>query len=863
MHDSNLNRFIDNWISLITQFRLLVVVSIIIITVFSIWYIKDHLGMSTETRDMLSEDLKWRQLDIEYERVFTETLDNVLIVIESNTPDQARHSARSLFQALKTSPKFIEDIYYPADLPFFKQSAFLFMTEDELYDLSDRLTSIQPFIGTLLADKTIRGLFGMLEQALQAKADGDEVELQQLIKEINSTLQKDDYRLSWQRLMQAEEEKKSVYREYIITKTLEDPEEFLPGESVIEHINKTVENLQLENKNTTVRLTGGTALSYEELKSVAKANIIAILGSLILVTIILIFGLDSVWLFFSSIMTLILGLIATTALAAATVGTLNLISVAFAVLYIGLGIDFAIHLCLRYREAVNSGQNNIISIQFAVRHIFRTLCLCALTTSIGFYSFMPTDYQGVAELGWIAGCGMLVSLIYTFTVLPAFLSFKNIIVKRQATSETNKFFQHLSQLPYQYPKQILTASIIVVIISIFAVRHLSFDSNTLNLQNPDNESVQTYQDLLKDSDNSPWHVVLLPRDKSTAIKLKTDLQNLDIVEKVVWLDDLIPDNQDDKLFVLDELNLIMGPLSIISSEVSINAQQREESVEKLLMQLNSLSESMMTSELETLNKKLMELKSNNAKDWTEIETRLLFHLGDSIKSLETALTAESVSLEDIPESVKKRWLKEGYYKLEIYPAKDLNIHNNMIEFVTELQKYNNTVIGAPVVNVEAGKAVINAFQSAMTYALLAITLLLFVLIKSRIDVILILSTLFVGAVLTAGMMVLIGIPMNFANIIGLPLLLGIGVDSGIHIANRFRYEQTTGKNIFLTSAFRGVIVSSLTTIFSIGNLAFSGHTGTASMGIMLTVGLFCMMFATVVFLPSLLILIEQRNKKIT
>ena len=177
----------------------------------------------------------------------------------------------------------------------------------------------------------------------------------------------------------------------------------------------------------------------------------------------------------------------------------------------------------------------------------------------------------------------------------------------------------------------------------------------------------------------------------------------------------------------------------------------------------------------------------------------------------------------------------------------------MRNFVNQLQMFDKNMIGSPIVSIEAGNAVMNAFKSAFTYAFIAITLLLILLVKIKYDAMIILASVLVGATFTFGLMVLFNIPLNFANIIGLPLLLGIGVDSGIHITERFYEVKDSKTNIYTTSTTRGVIVSTLTTIFSIGNLAFSSHQGTASMGLLLSLGLISMMVATMIILPSFLI----------
>ncbi|MCZ6803612.1 MAG: MMPL family transporter [Proteobacteria bacterium] len=848
---------IISWVQFVERYRLAIIIGFIALTIFSIFYIKDNLGMSTSTSDMLSEELPWRQLDLEYEKQFPQFLDNILVVIESDTPDQANDVAINLYSALKADPKLISDLYFPNLLPYFRQSAFLFLDQDELLDLADQLAAIQPFLGTLLADKNLRGLFTMLSDALQFKEDGEEIDLKPLLLEINRALENEQYNVSWQRLMSTDKENQSIYREFIVLQTLESDEELLPGEHVVAHIRATIDSLGLNNGATVrVRLTGGTVLSYEELKSVSEANIQAIVISFFLVAIILLIGLGSSWLVLASLITLVFGLIATTAFAAVTVGELNLISVAFAVLYIGLGIDFTIHLTLRYREQALISGNNNNALQLAISHIFRSLILCAITTAIGFYSFIPTDYQGVAELGWIAGSGMFISILFTFTLLPALLSLRPYqSVNKNIHSTNNKIFSCLINLPYKYAKQILIFTIILLIGLLTQINRISFDINTLNLQDPENESVQTYRDLIKDSDSSPWSSILLKEGRAETEMAIKKLEQLDLIDKIVWYEDLLPKEQEEKLTIIDEMNLFMGVLSIDETTAPINNSDRLDVINKLKSQLDTYSVPELDNEIKVLNSNLTALlnKHPGNEELMTLERQLLFNLDGRINSLNEALNAEPVELENIPAEVHERWVSHGHYKIEIFPKEDLNDNAAMERFVRQLQAYDNTVIGSPVINIEAGDAVITAFKTAFTYALVAIALLLLILVKQKRDAAIILVSVLVGSVFTFGFMLLFNIPLNFANIIGLPLLLGIGVDSGIHIADRFRQEQGSNKNIFTTSSTRGVIVSSLTTICSIGNLAFSSHTGTASMGLLLTVGLASMMISTMMILPAFLI----------
>jgi uncharacterized protein len=860
---SNFDQKIISLVESIQRNRIAIIIAYLALTVFSVFYINNNLGVNTDTTDMLSPELSWRKLDIEYEKEFPQFTDNLLIVIESDTPDQAADTAEKIYSAIKENPLLISDIYYPNLLPYFRQSAFLFLDNNELQDLADQLAAIQPFLGTLLEDKNLRGLFTMLGEAIAHKQEGEEIDLKPILLEINRAFEEKQYNISWQRLMSTDQKLKSVYREFIILRTLESKEEFLPGEDVIKHVRATINSLDIINDSVNVRLTGGTALSYEELKSVSEANIQAIVISFILVALILYIGLGSGWLVISSIVTLLLGLIATTAFAAATVGELNLISVAFAVLYIGLGIDFTIHLTLRYREQALTTDKQNNALQQAISFIFRSLILCAFTTAIGFYSFMPTDYEGVAELGWIAGSGMFISIIFTLTLLPALLSLRPYTPNFNNAKKPNRLIIFITSIPYKYSKQILIFTLLVVIGFVTQLHKISFDVNTLNLQDPENESVQTYRDLLKDSDPSPWSAVLLKQDINEVNLAIKALNQLELVDEVIWFEDLLPADQDEKLFIIDEMNLFMGILSVENNRNEITIEDRVKILSSFKTQLDSITDPELDTEIKKLSKNISTLLNNSANesDYLALEKQLLFNLDGRIHSLNEALNAEPVELNDIPNEVRDRWISNKHYKIEILPKENLNDNQAMKRFVKQLQGYDNTVIGGPIINIEAGDAVITAFKSAFIYALIAIALLLLFLIKQKLDAAIILISVLVGAVFTFGFMLIFNIPLNFANIIGLPLLLGIGVDSGIHIADRFRHEEVSNKNIFMTSSSRGVIVSSLTTICSVGNLAFSSHTGTASMGLLLTLGLASMMISTMMILPAFLIWQNSLKKK--
>jgi len=859
------------WINIVQGHKILTLIFCFIAVLVSIQYTSNNLGMNTDTEDMLSPDLDWRKLDREMSAAFPQFSGNILVVIDAPTPDQAMDAADKLYEKLKQETILLKSVFSFRSLPFFKKSSLLFLDEDELQDLSDRLAEIQPFLSKLTEDQNIRGLFTMLEKAIRAKLDGEKVELTTLIRQINASLDaiaaNQPYQLSWHSLMAGEELDKDIYREFIILQPELDYSDLFPAETVIEKIRIIGDELDINAENNLrLRLSGSAVLSHEELQSVVDGTQLSIILALCMVTVIMIVGLGSFWLVLATIITLISGLIITAAWAALTVGELNLISVAFAVLYIGLGVDFAIHFCLRFREHLMNNGDRALALRETSKSCGDSLFLCAVTTAIGFYAFMPTDYDGIAELGWISGSGMFISFIVTMTLLPALLGV--FPVKAQPTVQSsphpglNNSVNSLLAFPVTHARSIKIVSILIAIALIWIVPKVKFDHNTLNLQNPENESVKTYMDLLAESESSPWTTEILVDNKQQAEALELELKKLPLVDDVTWLDKFIPEGQDNKLFIIEEMDIILSGMNLNSALPAPTVEDRITAINKLHLLMIARQQQLHQIPLaeDLLMKLEIFLKHQSQLDGQQrnellmrLEHSLIDSLPGRLNSLENSLAAEAVDVSNLPSELSSRWVgQSGKYLLEISPVENLQNNEALERFVEQLQSRFPNVIGSPVISIEGGKAVVSAFKQAFMTALIVISLLLFILLDRRRDVLLIMMPILMAAMLTAATSVIFSIPLNFANIIALPLLLGIGVDSGIHILHRYRNAPPKNGIILATSSARAVVVSALTTIVSIGNLSFSSHLGTASMGILLTIGISMTLLCTLIILPSLL-----------
>ena len=900
------------WVSVVRRAGVMVLVAVFALAFFAMRYTVDNLSMNTDTEHMLSEDLAWRVLDQEYEKLFPQYDNNILIVVEAATPDQAGDAAALLYEHLQPEQALFEFVYYPNALALFRESGLLYLDTEELQDLSDNLAEVQPFLARLARDPSLRGLLEVLADALDTRADGEQVEIDPVLTRINAAIEAlqdgRPYRLSWQELMSGDKPdeaglpgagaEKSAYREFILMQPKLDYGGFFPATPAIDKIRQVYEDLDIASSpGAQIRLTGATVLAHEEMLSVMKGIQTAAVLALALVTVILLVGLGSAKLALVTVISLITGLVFTAAFATLTVGELNLISVAFAVLYIGLGVDFAIHYCLRYREHIIGGEQRRSALEKTSVNVGGSLFMCAVSTAIGFFAFIPTDYTGVAELGWISGFGMFISFVVTLTVIPALLSL--LPIKPEAGRPVGGW-----RLVELHPGKILGGAAFLALASALLLAGIRFDHNPLNLHDQDGAALTTFRQLLAENDLTPWTAIMIANDAAEAGRYRERFTRSDLVDKVVSVTDFIPGDQDEKLDIIDEMSLLLGDLSV-AAQPDAETQNHGARLAALRAFQQKLQEDGTDDPVTaTLRENLaVLLAEQDMLQWAEMDSRLRGDGGDSgdgdnsgdggdsgdgdnsgdggnsgdvpeklaqlehallaslpgrLDALNASLNADYISLDNLPAQLKRLWLSaDGRRRIEIYPKQNMQDDTALREFVRAIQSVSPEVTGAPVMNLEASDAVATAFKQAFLYAFIAITLMLYILLTRKRDVFLVLIPLLMAAVITGGISVLAGLPLNFANVIALPLLLGIGVDSGIHIIHRFRTDLPDGKNILATSSARAVVVSSLTTMGGVGNLALSPHAGTASMGMLLTLGIGVTLACMLLVLPALLTVVTR------
>ena len=446
-------------------------------------------------------------------------------------------------------------------------------------------------------------------------------------------------------------------------------------------------------------------MTYEEMGSVMDGAIQASILALVMVSIVLWLGLRSFRLITATLITLVVGLVLTASFSTLAVGHLNMISVAFAVLYIGLGVDYAIHLCLRYRELEQHKNHPEQSMVLSIKDIGPALVLSTLSTSIGFYAFVPTEFAGVSELGIIAGTGMFISLLVTLTLLPCLILKLSVLSQREIAR--SRFSLDLKIEKHR--KSVRIATFALLFLSIWLLPKAAFDYDPINLRNPKSESVATVRELMQTQNFTPWTLDIITADSASMSQLSHELKNSPKVNRVVNIYRFIPDNQATKLKTLDTLKTIFDQVDRIPFAFdSISIEEQSKAIEDFGSLLTSKAYAVHPG-LKSVGERLLSLasrvKEGESQEVVELlQQNLLSVLPYTISALKAGLSAQEVAYNSLPLPLKQRWVADqGSLRVQVFPKDPIENNRDMKAFVTEVQQIAPDATGDLAATVASGE----------------------------------------------------------------------------------------------------------------------------------------------------------------
>ena len=841
-----------------TRFATPVLLVGLVLAVVAGVYTARHFAINTDINTLISDKLDWRQRDVQFDKAFDRD-STILAVVEAPTPEQTRTAAAALLDKLKGDTKNFVSMQALGSGEFFEKNGLLFLPAPELAQLTGEFESAAPLIEIMAGDPSIRGLTGALETGLAGVRRGD-VKLDNTARPFNLIAQtvedivdKGSAHFSWRELTSKTPLTDADRRAFIEFKPVIDYSALEPGKDATDAIRKAAADLDFPGKyQARVRLTGPIPIANEEYATVQEGAIINGIGTLVVVLFILWLALHSAKIIFAVFLNLFVGLSITTAVGLAMVGSLNLLSVAFAVLFIGLGVDFGIQFSVRYRSERFKNDDLAEALQEAARRSAVPLSLAAMATAAGFLCFLPTDYKGISELGEIAGAGMLIAFLSSITVLPALLKLLNPPGEKEPVGYA--FLAPVDRFLEDHRIPIVVGTLALAVAGLPLLYFMKFDFNPMNLRSPQVESIATFLDLRKDPNTGANAINVLTHSEADAKKIEARLEKLPEVLRVQSLESFVPEDQPAKLKLIAQAARVLNPaLSPESIDEPPTDQENVDSLKSTVENLRKVAgdgKSVGAVGARRLADALQKLAESNEATRNKAQEIFVAPLKVVLDQLKSALEAQPVTLNTLPQDIVLSWkAKDGLMRVEALPKGDPNDNDNLRRFASAVLAAEPTAIGGPVSILKSGDTVVRAFIHAGIYALVVISLLLWITLRRITDVAMTLVPLLVAGAVTLEICVLIKLPLNFANIVALPLLLGIGVAFKIYYVVAWRSGRT---NLLQTSLTRAIFFSAMTTATAFGSLWLSSHPGTSSMGKLLALSLLTTLAAVLLFQPALM-----------
>jgi len=832
----------------------------LLLTVAAILFASHRFAMTTDTSALISPDVAWRVNERHMEAAFPQNGDTLLVVVDGATPELAEAAAAAITGRMQADSTHFRRVTRPDGGDFFAKEGLLFGSTDDVQAATQQMVSAQPFLGPLAADPSLHGIAGTLDTMLQGISRGD-VQLEQIGRPITALADALDNQaahrpafFSWQTLFGSGSGPMAPPRRRLVLATpILDYDSLLPGEPATDAVRAMIGTLHLDPAHgVRVRITGSVPLADEEFASLSDhAWLVA--GVMILTMLLTLRLAIRSWRIVGAILgTTLAGLAITTAIGLAVVGELNLISVAFIPLFVGLGVDFGIQIGVRFQAERLVRATPLEAMVAAATALGAPLLLAAGAVCLGFLAFLPTAYVGIAELGMIAGLGMIVALALSVTMLPAL--FMLLRPGRPQAELGSPALAPVDAFLLRRRRRILGVFGLSMVASIASLAFVHFDFNPLHLRNPQGEAMATLADLSHDPDRDPNTIDILAPSIPAAQALAAKLSALPEVGHAITAASFVPADQAPKLAQIANaqalLDFTLNPFAPAAPPSDADTQAALRTTAQGLRQAAATGTDPASGDARRLAAAFERLAAAPPTARAAATDLLVPPLETMLGQMRLALAAGPVSIATLPADIRQDWIaKDGQARVQLVAAGTDRSDPALARFVKAVRRVAPEATGPAVSTQAAAHTVAMAFVEAGLLALAAVSLLLLLVLRNVREVLFTLAPVVLSGFLTLGTCVLIGQPINFANIIAFPLLFGVGTAFHIYFVMAWRAGET---DLLQSPLARAIFFSALATGSAFGSLWLSRHPGTASMGKILLISLVWTLVCALIFEPALL-----------
>jgi len=857
------------------------------LAILCVVYTVSRLQFSTSRNDLVSDKLHYHHIFLEFRKEFSAE-DDIVVLVESENSEKNRQFIERLGARVSAEPKLFTDIFYRGDLPMLGPKALLFLDAPTLEELQARLRQYRPFLERVVTTTNLGSLFQLINRQFRAaqRATREENQtlvgalpaLERIVSQARESLVRPGTPPSpgvntlFGSGGEAERQMYLTYADGRLFLLSTRPAHRGVAGDAIERMRALVEATRVEVPGVNVGVTGGGVLELDEMNQSQVDSIMATLLSLVLVGLIFVFGYHETGRPLKAMFCLLIGLCYSMGYTTLTVGRLNILTITFAPMLVGMAIDFGVHLITRFEEELRLGVHHLLALRKAMVNTGEGIYTGAFTTAGAFFAMSFTDFAGVREMGIITGGGLLVCLVPMMTMLPVMLmkGRQNRIDRGQVDEVRAPFRERVENFLLTHPRWITVGGLVVSGLCFTQFARVPFDYDLRNLQSKGLPAVVYEKKLMDSTPRSVLFGAVVASNAVEAMRLQSHLTNLATVADVDSIAPLLVQDQAPKLKLIEairkDLETLRFPepsetlpdltdlgqtLTYLQSYLgqAADAVQSEPGETNLLARLRSLR-----TEIGSLRTQLAHGdRRRNQLKLAAFERAFFEDLRSTFSTLQSQDATSALRVEDLPDPIRNRFVgRTGMFLLQVYPKIDVWVRTNQLAFVGELRKVVPDVTGDPVQLLEYTTLLKESYQNAAWYALAAMVVLVFLQFRSLTAVFLAHVPVVSAGIWLVGLMGVFGVPFNPANIMTLPLVVGIGVTYGVHILTRFAEERNPA--ILAKSTGKAVLVSGLTTVAGFGSLILAKHQGIVSLGFVMSVGVAAAMLGGLVSLPALLML---------
>lgn len=867
----------------------------LIFFVLSLSLAAGFLEFQTSREDLISAKDELHDDQHRYLEEFPSS-DDIVVMVKGGSSTERENYVNTLSEFLNQHPDRFQAVFPKVELPFLTTRALLFLPEEQLGELVEAVEQAHPFLGALSSPEGLASLLSDFENHVPGSQKDSLVSMLPFLGDIFHELRRQvetrgraDYHSPWGGLLFgdsnpefAERTQGGLQETTFYHTTAEGAVHLLlfrlskRDAETIDLLRKTVDKAQLPYRSLDVGVTGEPLLEYDEMvSSEADSNQSGIL-SMVLVSILFGVTFRQVARPAAIIGSFTLGAGWTVGFTTLAIGHLNLLTVSFFTILVGSGVDFGIHILMRYDEEFNKHGDSGRALDESLVGTGADIAVSAFATASAFWAVGFTDFKGVSELGIIAGFGILLCLIATVLPLPALvylLDRKRKPVQGHVMASSSRILMARAEaaLLRKAPWTLLL-TVLLIAAALPDIRSVGFDDNLLRLQDQRLESVQTEMRLIQEGGKTVLFSVSLADNIEHARQMKAKFEKLSTVSHVDTISDLFPETSPGKTAAVSRLREILSDVNIPTSE-ALSSTMGGKGLQKLgdgflglktlfdqqrdgLLQHESENIRTYTQKFEfEMNKLFEELSTIGPGPIEDGVTNFQAHFFQNLQTMVEFLKQQdpdsTMDLDDLPENLKLRSIgRTGKLVLRIYPKENVWEREALNAFVTQVRSVDSSAVGAPVMIWHHTKILKGAFKEAGLSAMIAISAILFLYFRSLSWTLLATVPLALGVLFMLFAMAVCGVSFNLANFMGLPLLLGIGMDYGIHVLHRAQEEGRV--NMFDHSTGPATSLSAMTTVAGFGTLALGGHQGIASLGFLLTTGVIGILLSALIVVPAIL-----------